>query len=79
MVIQVTKLNSEGNPTTEPKDFATIKQAQKWCEEDRGAKLEWEEEGRLGLEGMTKEEADALNETAEYPPVRYWVVDSEDL
>ncbi len=75
MTVRVLQLNSEGDPNeTEPMDFPTVEQAQKWCEADRGAKLEWGEEGRFfSLEGMTKEEVEALGEEGEYPPNRYWI------
>jgi hypothetical protein len=75
MTVRVLQLNSEGDPTgAEHKDFATVEQAQKWCEEQRGAKLEWGEEGRFfSLEGMTEAEVEAMGEEGEYPPVRYWI------
>lgn len=77
-MIRVVQLNSEGDPINEPKEFATVEQGQKWSEEQRGAKLEWGEEGRFfSLEGMTKEEVEALGEEGEYPPVRYWIAGVE--
>jgi hypothetical protein len=79
MAVRVVALNSEGDPIEPIKDFDKVEQAQKWCEEQRGEKLEWGEEGRFfSLEGMTKEEVDKLGETAEYPPIRYWIAGVEE-
>jgi len=73
-------LNKDGDPTGEPvKDFPFVEQAQAWCEQQRGEPLEWGEEGRFfSLEGMTLAEVDKLSESAEYPPVRYWICGLED-
>ena len=79
MTVKATKLDSEGNPTGNTANFAKVEQAQKWCEIERGAKLEWQEEDRFfSLEGMTKEENEKLGEEGEYPPVRFWICGVED-
>jgi len=78
-MIQVTQLDSNGDPCAEPKNFATVEQGQKWSEAQRGEKLVWGEEGRFfSLEGMTKAEVEALGEQGDYPPVRYWIAGLED-
>jgi len=74
MTVRVLKLNSEGASDTEPMDFPTVEKAMAWCEADRGAKLEWGEEGRFfALEGMTWQEREAMGEYGDYPAVRYWI------
>jgi len=74
MTVRVLQLCKEGPSITEPMDFPTVEKAMAWCEADRGAKLEWGEEGRFfSLEGMTRKESDHLSETGDYPPVRYWI------
>lgn len=79
MTVQVMKLDSEGDPTGNTMNFATVEQAQKWCEIERGAKLEWGEEGRFfSLEGMTKTENEWLSEEGEYPRIRFWIVGIDD-
>jgi hypothetical protein len=79
-MIRVLKLNSEGDPTGETEVFfPKIEPAQKWCEAQRGEKLEWNEDGRFfALEGMTKAEEEHLSETTEYPPLRYLIMGIED-
>jgi hypothetical protein len=75
MTVKVLQLNQDGDPTGEPvKEFQFVEQAQAWSEQQRGEAIEWGEEGRFfSLEGMTLAEIDKLSETAEYPPVRYWI------
>lgn len=77
-MVRVGRLNSEGDPVGEYKEFATVEQAQKWAEDQRAAPLEWDEDGRFfALEGMTKEEGQHLSDTAEYPPIRFMIVGVE--
>jgi hypothetical protein len=74
-MIRILKLAANGDPTGEaPRTFATVEQGQKWAEQDIGSKLEWGEEGRFfSLEGMRPADVEHLTNTAEYPPVRYWL------
>lgn len=78
-MITVMKLDSNGDEIGDRTQFPTVEQGQKWSEAQRGAKLQWGEEGRFfSLEGMTEEEVNALGETAEYPPVRFMICGVED-
>ena len=75
MTVKVLILDETGDPIDEaPNTFDKVKQAQKWCETNKGEKLEWGEDSRwFSLEGMTKEEREKLGETFEFPPFRYWI------
>jgi hypothetical protein len=78
-MIKVVKLDSEGDPTGEQPKFEKVEAAQKWCEAERGEKLEWGEENRFfSLEGMTEAEVEHLGGTGEYPPIRFWIVGLEE-
>ena len=78
-MIIVVQLNSEGDPINEPAEFKFVEEGMRWSEAQRGAKLEWGEEGRFfSLEGMTKQEVEALGEEGEYPPVRFWIAGVEE-
>jgi hypothetical protein len=79
MTVRVVTLNSEGDPIDPIKEFDKVEHAQKWCEEQRGEKLHWGEEGRFfSLEGMTPKEVEALGELGDYPPIRYWIAGVEE-
>jgi hypothetical protein len=79
-MIKVEQLNSNGDPTGEPASFFKfVEEGMRWSEAQRGAKLEWGEEGRFfSLEGMTKDEVEALGTEGDYPPVRYWITGVEE-
>jgi hypothetical protein len=79
MTVKVVKLDSEAEIVGNSMNFATVEQAQKWCELERNAKLQWGEEGRFfSLEGMTPDEEQRLVDEGEYPRLRFWIVGVED-
>jgi hypothetical protein len=78
-MIRVIQLNKDGDPVGTPAEFRWIEQGQAFAERQRGAPLEWGEEGRFfSLEGMTNAEVERLGETGEYPPLRFWIAGVED-
>ena len=74
MTTKVVVLDSTGDPIETSEGHKTVEEAQRWCEAKRGEPLEWEEGDRFfSLEGMTKKELEHLDDTAEYPPSRFWI------
>jgi hypothetical protein len=73
-MVRIRILNADGTDIEKYDGCRTVEEAQAWCEEKRGASLEWGEDPRFfSLEGMTEKESEHLTEEAEYPPVRFWI------
>lgn len=79
MSVKITTLDANGDPIEVIAPFAKVEEAVAFCNGHRSrhpnpAPLIEGEDGRFfSLELMTQAESDHMSETAEYPPLRYWI------